>query len=424
MSSQRNRRPGPLLPVPDRHPARRPDPHRPVQLGARPPPRRHLRVPHRGHRRQPRLRGVLRRAARRAALARPRLGRGPRGRRPARAVPAERARASSTPTRCGRLIEAGEVYESFSTRGGDRGAPPGGRPRPQARLRQRRPRPHRGAAGGVPRRGPRAGATGCGCPTATSPSTDLRPRRDHLQGRHRARLRARPRRRHPALPADQPARRRADGHHRRAARRGPAAPPPRARSRCSRRCSGSGSATGRSAYGHLPLVTGEGNRKLSKRDPQSNLFLYRERGFVPEGLLNYLALLGWSIAEDRDVFTMDEMVDGVRHLPGVEQHRALRPEEGRGHQRRAPAGAARRGVRAARRAVPRGRRCDRAARRPRSSAHCSPRRHRWCRSAASCCPTRRACCASCSCRRRASRPTPTPRRRTSAPTPPRSSKRP
>jgi glutamyl-tRNA synthetase len=61
-------------------------------------------------------------------------------------------------------------------------------------------------------------------------------------------------------------------------------------------------------YGHLPLVTGEGNRKLSKRDPQSNLFLYRERGFVPEGLLNYLALLGWAIADDRDVFTMDEMV--------------------------------------------------------------------------------------------------------------------
>jgi glutamyl-tRNA synthetase len=61
-------------------------------------------------------------------------------------------------------------------------------------------------------------------------------------------------------------------------------------------------------YGHLPLVTGEGNRKLSKRDPQSNLFLYRDRGFIPEGLLNYLALLGWAIADDRDVFTMDEMV--------------------------------------------------------------------------------------------------------------------
>ncbi|KAA1032780.1 glutamate--tRNA ligase [Pseudonocardia sp. EV170527-09] len=61
-------------------------------------------------------------------------------------------------------------------------------------------------------------------------------------------------------------------------------------------------------YGHLPLVTGEGSRKLSKRDPQSNLFHYRDRGFVPEGLLNYLALLGWSIAEDRDVFSLDEMV--------------------------------------------------------------------------------------------------------------------
>ncbi len=61
-------------------------------------------------------------------------------------------------------------------------------------------------------------------------------------------------------------------------------------------------------YGHLPLVTGEGNRKLSKRDPESDLFRYRERGFVPEGLLNYLALLGWAIAEDRDVFSMDEMV--------------------------------------------------------------------------------------------------------------------
>jgi glutamyl-tRNA synthetase len=61
-------------------------------------------------------------------------------------------------------------------------------------------------------------------------------------------------------------------------------------------------------FGHLPLVRGEGNKKLSKRDPQSNLFNYRDRGFVPEGMLNYLALLGWSIAEDRDIFTMDEMI--------------------------------------------------------------------------------------------------------------------
>ncbi|WP_037572537.1 glutamate--tRNA ligase [Phaeacidiphilus oryzae] len=63
------------------------------------------------------------------------------------------------------------------------------------------------------------------------------------------------------------------------------------------------------AFGHLPYVMGEGNKKLSKRDPQASLNLYRERGFLPEGLLNYLALLGWSLAEDRDFFSVEEMVD-------------------------------------------------------------------------------------------------------------------
>jgi glutamyl-tRNA synthetase len=60
-------------------------------------------------------------------------------------------------------------------------------------------------------------------------------------------------------------------------------------------------------FAHLPLVTGEGNKKLSKRAPESSLQLYRDRGFLPEGLLNYLALLGWSIGDDREVFSMEEM---------------------------------------------------------------------------------------------------------------------
>jgi glutamyl-tRNA synthetase len=62
-------------------------------------------------------------------------------------------------------------------------------------------------------------------------------------------------------------------------------------------------------FGHLPYVMGAGNKKLSKRDPESSLLGYRDRGFLPEGLLNYLALLGWAIAEDRDVFSMQEMVE-------------------------------------------------------------------------------------------------------------------
>ena len=61
-------------------------------------------------------------------------------------------------------------------------------------------------------------------------------------------------------------------------------------------------------FGHLPFVMGEGNKKLSKRDPESDLFIHRRNGFLPEGLLNYLALLGWSISADNEVFTMDEMV--------------------------------------------------------------------------------------------------------------------
>ncbi|MFJ1457112.1 glutamate--tRNA ligase [Nocardia sp. N2S4-5] len=62
-------------------------------------------------------------------------------------------------------------------------------------------------------------------------------------------------------------------------------------------------------FGHLPFVMGQGNKKLSKRDPESNLFVHRDRGFIPEGLLNYLALLGWSLTDDRDVFSMTEMVE-------------------------------------------------------------------------------------------------------------------
>ena len=62
-------------------------------------------------------------------------------------------------------------------------------------------------------------------------------------------------------------------------------------------------------FGHMPYVMGQGKKKLSKRDPESNLFLHRENGFIREGLLNYLALLGWSIAADRDVFSMEEMIE-------------------------------------------------------------------------------------------------------------------
>ncbi len=62
-------------------------------------------------------------------------------------------------------------------------------------------------------------------------------------------------------------------------------------------------------FGHLPYVMGQGNKKLSKRDPEAHALAYRDQGYLPEGLLNYLALLGWAIAADRDIFTLEEMVE-------------------------------------------------------------------------------------------------------------------
>ena len=61
-------------------------------------------------------------------------------------------------------------------------------------------------------------------------------------------------------------------------------------------------------FGHLPFVMGEGNKKLSKRDPQSNLFNHRDNGIIPEGMLNYLSLLGWSLSADEDIFSVDDLI--------------------------------------------------------------------------------------------------------------------
>jgi glutamyl-tRNA synthetase len=68
-------------------------------------------------------------------------------------------------------------------------------------------------------------------------------------------------------------------------------------------------------FGHLPYVMGEGNKKLSKRDPEASFSYYLKQGFLPEGLSNYLALLGWSMGDDQEIFTKAEMVaafDGTR----------------------------------------------------------------------------------------------------------------
>ena len=64
------------------------------------------------------------------------------------------------------------------------------------------------------------------------------------------------------------------------------------------------------AYAHMPLILAKDGAKLSKRKhPEVNLMLYREQGYLPEALINYLALLGWNPGTSQEIFTLDELVD-------------------------------------------------------------------------------------------------------------------
>jgi glutamyl-tRNA synthetase len=62
-------------------------------------------------------------------------------------------------------------------------------------------------------------------------------------------------------------------------------------------------------FAHLPFVMGSDNAKLSKRNGEVSIAWYREEGFLPEALCNYLALLGWSPGDDRENITMSELVE-------------------------------------------------------------------------------------------------------------------
>ena len=63
------------------------------------------------------------------------------------------------------------------------------------------------------------------------------------------------------------------------------------------------------AYAHMPLILASDGSKMSKRKhPELNLLLYREQGYLPEALLNYLALLGWNPGTSQEIFSFDELV--------------------------------------------------------------------------------------------------------------------
>ena len=60
-------------------------------------------------------------------------------------------------------------------------------------------------------------------------------------------------------------------------------------------------------FAHLPMVLTESGKKLSKRDMGANLLDWREKGYLPETLVNYIAFLGWNPGDDRELLTLDEL---------------------------------------------------------------------------------------------------------------------
>jgi len=62
-------------------------------------------------------------------------------------------------------------------------------------------------------------------------------------------------------------------------------------------------------FGHLPLILGPDKKRLSKRHGATAIGEYQIRGYLPSALVNYLALLGWSPGGDREIMTMDELIE-------------------------------------------------------------------------------------------------------------------
>jgi len=82
-------------------------------------------------------------------------------------------------------------------------------------------------------------------------------------------------------------------------------------------------------FAHVSMILAPDHQKLSKRHGATSVAEYRDQGFVPAALVNYLALLGWSPGDDRELFTLDELAKsfsiGRAHAsPAVFDHAKLR----------------------------------------------------------------------------------------------------
>jgi glutamyl-tRNA synthetase len=81
-------------------------------------------------------------------------------------------------------------------------------------------------------------------------------------------------------------------------------------------------------YCHLPMVLGQDGQKLSKRHGATRLVEFREKGYLPEAILNYIALLGWSYDATTEVFSLSELeklfsLEKLNKAPGVFDYKKL-----------------------------------------------------------------------------------------------------
>jgi glutamyl-tRNA synthetase len=63
------------------------------------------------------------------------------------------------------------------------------------------------------------------------------------------------------------------------------------------------------AFIHLPVINGSDGKKLSKRTGDTNTLEYRDKGYLPEALLNFLAQLGWNDGTEQEIYTFDELIE-------------------------------------------------------------------------------------------------------------------
>ena len=252
--------------------------------------------------------------ARRHALARPRLGRGPRASAARTRRTARASGATSTPTSLAQLRDGRLHLRLLLHQRRGRGPAPRRRPRPEAGVRRLLPRAHRRAGGRVRGRGPPAGAAVPDARRRRSPSTTWSAATITFQTEYVpdfALVRANGDPLYTLVNPVDDALMEITHVLRGEDLLSSHAAPDRALRRAGRarrrRRACRASATCR-------YVHGRGQQEAVQARPGgATCSATATAGFLPEGLLNYLALLGWAIADDRDIFTIEEMVDGVRH---------------------------------------------------------------------------------------------------------------